>query len=397
MKASSYRWVMLVLAFLSTFTMHLLIFSYSPLILPVISDMNISYAQASFVFSACILMLIVLRIPWGMICDRLGLRMSMGLALTLVGIFGFLRGFATNYEALLVFQALLGIGLAAIMPCLPKLVFTWFPRKETGSATGIYVAGFAIGNMLGLGLTPNLTMIVGWRGVFQFYGGWGLMLAFLWWILSRENPRAGSSQSFKGSLSLSVIRQREVWVLTGLFLCAAGVYDTVVLWSHPMFEFKGVSPVTAGLMASMLPLGNLFAGPVVGKLSDLMKSRKIPILILGFAIGPFLLLVEAGLEFCLWIAAFAVGFCSLGVVTLVLSIPAESPRLAPSIGSVTGIMTSLGNVGSFTLPVMMGYVKDVTGSFLLAILLLVVVAESVPVLGFMLKKSHYQNRETRRR
>lgn len=124
--------------------MHLLLFSYSQLKDLVALEMGLTYAEAGFVFSLSVFALVALRIPWGFVIDKLGVRLSAGLALTLLGIFGFLRGFAVNYETLLFFQLFTGVGLAAVMPCLPKLVAGLFPSEKAGFAIGASISGFAV-------------------------------------------------------------------------------------------------------------------------------------------------------------------------------------------------------------------------------------------------------------
>lgn len=126
---SQRRWIMLALAFFTAFELHLLLFSYSPLVSEIKLEMGLSETQAGFIFSMCILTLVLLRIPWGLLSDRIGPTATLRLATTIIGIFGLLRGFAINYETLLVYQLLLGAGFAAILPCLPKLVDAWFHKK----------------------------------------------------------------------------------------------------------------------------------------------------------------------------------------------------------------------------------------------------------------------------
>jgi len=149
--------------------------------------MRLTYAEACFSFSMSVLALIILRIPWGVVIDRLSARVGTGLALTLLGVFGLLRGFAINFETLLLFRLFLGVGLAAVMPCLPKLVAAWFPPEKAGFAIGISISGYAIGDSIALSSTPYLLTLFGsWRSVFYTYGIWALIPTAIWWILARE-------------------------------------------------------------------------------------------------------------------------------------------------------------------------------------------------------------------
>jgi len=287
--------LMLILAFLTSLTVHLLLFSYSQLKEPIILEMHLTYAEAGFIFSMSFLALILLRIPWGLVIDRLGFRVSLGLALTLLGICGLLRGLAINYETLLLSQLFLGVGFGATMPCFPKLVSAWFPPEKTGFAIGVTISGYAIGDIIGLSATPYLlTLLRGWRNVFLVYGSWALILTGVWWILAKEPEKncgmrpvrkANPSSSLTKNFSM-LLRMKQVWLLTCLYLCAAACYDTFLVWLPSILEAEEVQSTTAGLITSMLPLGFLVASFGVGSLSDRVGLRKPFIIVLGLVSGP---------------------------------------------------------------------------------------------------------------
>jgi cyanate permease len=386
---------MLTLAFLTAFELHLLLFSYSPLVSKIMPEMGLSYTQASLIFSMCILTLVLLRIPWGLLSDRIGSSATLRLATTIMGIFGLLRGFAINYETLLVYQLLLGVGFAAILPCLPKLVDAWF-EKKVGPATGVYVAGFPIGEIAGFGLTPHILAFTGnWRNVFHIYGIFGLVLTALWWTISKEPSRRRSevlahrsilNTSLKKEVA-KVLRVKEVWILTGLCISAMGCYDTLATWLPSMLEFRNVPPEIAGLMASMLPLGFLLAGPTIGASSDRVGLRRPFIWILGLASGAAILAIPISSDIPLWVTIFLAGFCTAGIVTLILVIPTELPEIARLVATSVGLISSLGNIGAFTFPIAVGYLKDTTGSFLPAMVMLALIAEITLILGLLMKET----------
>ena len=63
------------------------------------------------------------------------------------------------------------------------------------------------------------------------------------------------------------------------------------------------------------------------------------------------------------ICLFFSGFTIIGVLTITLTVPAEHDRLSASIGSVVGLISSLGNVGPLVMPVVFGLLIDFTGTF----------------------------------
>ena len=248
--------LMLILAFLSSLTLHLLLFSYSQLKEAIRLEMHLSYAEVGLIFSVSVLALILLRIPWGLLIDRIGFKISLGAALTLIGISGLLRGFASNYAILLVFQLLLGIGFAAIMPSMSKIASAWFPPQKAGFAIGVAISGFAVGDIIGLSATPYLlTWLGGWRNVFSVYGFWAVLLAVVWWVLAKENETHGSSTVTKLTPNSSItknlaalLKVKQIWLLTGLYFCASVCYDTFLLWLPSILDAEGVQLTTAGLI-----------------------------------------------------------------------------------------------------------------------------------------------------
>ena len=166
-----------------------------------------------------------------------------------------------------------------------------------------------------------------------------------------------------------------------------GCYDTLVVSLPGMLELEGISPEIAGLMASMLPLGFLLAGPMVGTLSDKLGLRRPFLRILGFVSGPAILAIALFSGAPLWVTIFAAGFCTAGNVTLVLVIPTELPEVARLVASSVGLISSLGNIGPFFFPIAVGYLKDTTGSFLPAITMLAIIAEITLILGLFMRET----------
>ncbi len=387
--------MMLILAFLSSLTLHLLLFSYSQLKEAIQVEMHLSYAEVGFIFSISVLALILLRIPWGLVIDRVGSKISLGAALTLMGVFGFLRGFAGDYAVLLLFQLFLGVGFAAIMPSMSKIASAWFPPRRAGFAIGVALSGFAVGDIIGLSATPYLLTWLGtWRNVFLVYGFWAVLLAVGWWVMAKENeihnvPNGNieySNSSIRKNFQ-ALLRVKQVWLLTGLYFCSSVCYDTFLLWLPSILDAQGVSLTTAGFVTSMLPLGFIFASFVVGSMSDRIGLRKPFILVLGLVAGPVVYAAGTLLGPWVWLFAFILGLCSIGVLTLVVTMPVEHRQTAMFVGSAVGIISSFGNLGSFFMPTVMGFIKDVTGSFFWSVIILAAFGELMLILGLQLTET----------
>ncbi|MFX1466045.1 MAG: nitrate/nitrite transporter [Promethearchaeota archaeon] len=394
--SSGFRNVILSLAFLVTFSVHLLMFSYGPLVSSIISEMSLNFTQASLIFSASIIAITVIRIPWGICCDHIGFKKSLGIGLFIMGIFGFLRGFSGTFIELLIYQLFLGVGVSAVIPAMPHMVSNWFPKEKIGNATGIYVAGFAFGNMIGLALTPFLlSLFGGWREVFRAYGIFEIVLTIIWWVLVKEYPNSSirsqkeeknSSLPFKDNF-ITILKQKETWLLSGLIFICMGCFDSLSLWLPSILESEGFVLTTAGIIASLLALGFLITSPVSGTLADRFPRKRI-MLILGVLSGPAIFLIGLDFSISILVAPFLAGFFLMGIMTVAFMIPVDHPKLSPYVASAAAIISSIGNLGSFILPVMVGYTRDLTGAFFVALLLLAIMGEITVLLAFALKESN---------
>jgi len=378
--------LLLSLAFLTAFTLHLLIFSYSPMISLMMSELDISHVQAGLIFSMNILTIIILRFPLGFLIDRIGFMKAIKVAMILIGVFGFLRGFARDYWEILFAQSMLGVGFAFILPCLAKMISVVYADRA-GSATGLYVSGFPIGDIAGLTLASHLLDLnVGWRLIFKAFGAWSLALVSMWLLVNSKHQTPAMGEDLKGSVK-RLIRERAIWILTGICICSMGCYDTVLTWLPHILELKLLPLREAGLTTSMLPLGFLASGLTVGLISDRLGLRKPLIVALGLIGGLSLSMFIFDLRAALWAAALSAGFSLTGILTLVLIVPTEHPRIKGFVGSSIGIISSIGNLGTFVFPIVAGFLMDRTASPVASTIFLAAIPFLASMLGSMMEET----------
>jgi cyanate permease len=361
------------LAFAIAFVVHLLLFCLSPMVGVLMEEMHLSHAQFGFVFSVAMISLIIFRLPWGVLADRRGYVSVMRVALVLSALAAGFRGVSQGYSGLLVSQFFVGLGLAAVMPCLSLMVKAWASDRP-GLGTGIYFSGFAVGNASALAVTPRLLEIMSWRQVFLVYAAVAGVVCIVWFLLGRSGGSVSSS--FRpGDIKL-VMRERLVWVLLILLVGSMGCYDTLASWMPRVLQMKGLEPE----FASLLPAGFFAAGPVTGLLLDRFRSRRKLVVLFGAAAAAAIALTISAPLPLLLLCFFVIGFTTTGVSVVSLTMPVEEKRLSPYAGTVVGFVTSVSNVGPLAVPVLFGYLIDVTG-FYAASLAAVAVLGAVIFLG----------------
>ena len=356
---------MLSFAFTIAFLLHLLLFATAPMVTVIMEEMDLSHADFGLVYSAAMISLIVFRIPWGLIGDRIGYLNAFRIALPISAASAVLRAFSPNYSTLLLSQFSLGLGLAAVLPCLPLMVKEWSPRV-LGLSTGIYVSGFAVGNATALGLTPHLLEMMGWRHVLLVYSALAAVVVGLWWGLARSSVKGTSG--FRLENFARLVKDRYVWVLLVFMAASMGSYDTLATWMPKVLEMKGLNKA----LASLLALGFFVAGPIVGFASDRFQDRKAMVALLGAVAAASIMGINYAPGPLLLLCMFLSGFTLIGVLIISLAVPVEHERLSSCAGGVIGLISSLGNIGPLVMPVVFGFLIDATGTFKASVLFVAV-------------------------
>ncbi len=365
---------MLSFSFTIAFVLHLLLFATAPMSTIIMTEMNLSYTEYGLIFSVSMISLIFFRIPWGIIGDRIGYLNALRIALPISAISAIIRAISNSYSTLLMSQFILGIGLAVVLPCLPILIKEWHP-KTLGLSTGVYISGFAAGNAAALGLTPYLLEILNWRAILVIYSGIAVALSILWWCCAKSYERSLSHSNIRKFKV--IINERYIWMLLLLVIASMGSYDTLATWLPKILEIKALDKA----YSSFLPLGFFLAGPFFGGILDKYGKKRTIIALLGLIsvtaiIGinysPFPLLLH-----CIFFAGFAI----IGVLTIILEIPTEHETLSPNVGSVVGLVSSFGNIGSLLIPVLFGFLIDKTSTYYFSIFTVAFIVGIVFILG----------------
>jgi len=344
------------LAFAVAFLADLLLFSTSPMVDVLMAEMRLSHAQFGMLFSAAIVSLLFSRLPLGLLADRRGYLVVLRLALVVSALAGGARALASDYTGLLVSQFVLGLGLAALMPCLSLMVKAWAAARP-GLGTGIYFSGFAVGSVTALALPPLLLQLMSWRQILLLYSALTLAVCLASFALGRRSEAVTSSIRFQ-DVRL-VLRERVVWVLLLLMAGSMGCYDTLASWMPRVLEMKGLETG----MSALMPAGFFAAGPVIGMVLDRFPRRGVLVALLGaLAAAATALLTTTSLPVVL-LCLVVVGFVLSGVSVASLTIAVERPRLSPYAGTVVGFVTSASNVGPLIMPVAFGHLIDLTGYY----------------------------------
>ncbi|MEW6673706.1 MAG: MFS transporter [Thermodesulfobacteriota bacterium] len=384
---TSYRWLVLALVWLLYVCHGIILRSASPLVTPMLKDLNMSYSQMGIVLGSWQLTYLVAAVAAGIIIDRWGLRKSLFWGALIMSLSAVLRYFAQDFGTLLPIVALFGVGGPMISIGAPKAIALFFTGRERGTAVGIYTTGPWVGQMSVLAATNAVVMPLAgysWRLTFVIYGLFTFGAALLWWFLA-EDP--GPSENPRGTNFYQVIRHLlkvhnvRVILLAGLLLFA--VSHGFNGWLPKLLENSGLSPATAGLLASLPYLTSIPAVLLIPRLTPVRYRGRMTALLALLAAATIILIAASAVPVWLSLLLYGIGGGSL-VAMLILTLM-ETPGIDTRfMGAAGGMFFCISEIGGFFGPFGVGYLVDLTGSFLagaifLALLGVVIAALTAPL------------------
>ncbi|GAA3540254.1 hypothetical protein GCM10022419_020440 [Nonomuraea rosea] len=298
----------------------------------------------------------------GVLADRLGGRVVLSGSLFAAGAFMVLFGSSPSAGAGLALQALIGLFAGADYAAGVKLVTAWFGERRRGTAVGVFLTATSLGTVLANAIVPTLIEGSGWRASYHLFGGVSMALAVLCLLLLKDGVSAGES-AWPDPRPLLADRNLLLLGLAGF----GGLWGTYgfVTWSNTlMVKGGGIDPVTAGGVVVLFGIVAVVCKPLIGLVTDVAGwGRKVPaavvLLYFSFALLVFGTMDSAG-------AFLAVApFLGLGAYLYSPLMVAMIPGLSGErlTGSAAGATNALWQLGSVTVPLVIGAVYQATGSF----------------------------------
>jgi len=391
-ESSSYRWIILALAWLVYFAFGLILSSMPPLVNVIAADLTLTYSEMGVILGSVILMYVPLSVPVGVGIDRIGQKKMITLGLVLISSSAILRSLVFSFETLFLVVFLFGFGGPTVSVGLAKVVASSFEGRERGLASGIYMTGAAVGSASALALTNSLVLpLVGtWRNAFSFYGLIGLLIALGWIILARESsdsPDQINKQSPIREMVHALLEDKDVWIVAIIGSTTFLVFYGFGNWLPTLLEGKGMSPVDAGYLASIPTWVGLIGSAIIPGIA-LAGSRK-PIIAGSLLIeGASVYMVGISSGSFLLVSLVIFGIISGAMMPLMLVVMMDLPEVgAEYTGIASGLFFSIGAIMGFIGPILVGYLTDLTSSFLPALVLLALVVEGMIVFTLVLKEN----------
>ena len=381
LKDSRQRWWLLVLLFTA------MLISYAhrsalSVAAPFISaDLNLSKAEMGVLLSSFFWVYAFMQMPAGWIVDRFGVRRAYSLGFIFWSLASALTGFGVGMASLLGLRIATGAGQAITFPASSRACANWFPQRERGTVTGVYLTGVRVGAALITWLGAYFLARYSWELFFLIIGLMPLIWLLPWnKFLGRWETRAAETQTAQINPtsffeSLLLLRYRSVFGIFLGFFAYDYAWYVFLTWlpSYLKDERKfttsemgiySATPLVA--MSIIIVLAGFLSDRMVRDGHDERLVRKV-FIIVGLAIG--CLIVPAGMVVnkmtAVWL--LTISLCGLGLAspnTWTLTAAVCEKKI---VGTVAGIQNFGGNLGGIIAPALTGFIAHKTNSFALAL------------------------------
>ena len=344
-------------------------FGVAPLMPVIREEFGLNKTQIGNIIIASVSVTIFMRLLLGWICDRYGPRLTYTGLLMLGSLPVMTIGLSTGYESFLLFRLAIGaIGASFVLTQYHTSVM--FAPNVVGTANATSAGWGNLGGgvtqitmpllftaILSLGIEQSM----GWRLAMVIPGIAIFLCGIAYYFLTKDTPE-GNFSELKRALPKSSTKQsggfkeaiadKRVWALFAIYGACFGIELTVLNVAALYFTDNfGLSLTSAGLIASLFGLMNIFARTLGGLFSDKWavsgglkgRTRFLILTLVGEGIG---------------LAIFAnMTYLPLAIATLILFSlfvqMAEGATFAivpfinkRALGSVAGIVGAGGNVGA---------------------------------------------------
>ncbi len=331
---------------------------------------------------------VLFEVPSNMFLYKVGARRWIARIMISWGIATALMIFVNTEWQFYALRFIIGAMEAGFAPGVLYYLTLWFPTSYRGRITSMLFLASAFAGLVGapfsgliLGGMDGVLGVRGWHWLFVMGGLPCVVLGLVvltqlkdriedaGWLTKAEKTFlhgriASVDQHGKGHSLLGAIKTPG-FLMLGLiyFLIQVGSYG-LNFWAPHLIRSAGThNPAIIGLLTAVPYICGALCMVIVGRLSDRSGERRK--FVIGLMILASLGFVCAGLfDKHTGMLMVALGLMGAGVVAAIPAFWALPPKLVTGAGAAAGIalINTLGQLGGIVSPVMVGRIKDLTGS-----------------------------------
>ena len=319
----------------------------------IMQDFHVQADKMAYLSSIYYVSNVIFLIVAGFVLDRFSAKKTILVAMLLCVLSTFILAQAQSFYLALFCRFITGIGSAFCFLGPIRLASRWFPPQRMALVTGIIVTIAMTGGMIAQYPLTQLVAQIGWREALIQVGWLGtIMLVVMYFGIIDKVKNKNQSTVKKISLLATAKKAYlnpqtlRAALYTSLMNMAIAVYGAM-MGSLYLMQKMGVSKADAAVVNSMLFLGAIVGGPIIGWCSDKLGLRILPMkigVLASLVTMLSILFIPVSLP-VMKILFFLLGFFTAAqVISYALVAESSSPMMTASAVSVVSILTQGGCV-----------------------------------------------------
>jgi ACS family tartrate transporter-like MFS transporter len=329
------------------------------------------------------------EVPSNLILNKVGARIWIARVMVTWGIISGCMAFVQGPNSFYAMRFLLGASEAGFFPGIILYLSYWFPARHRAGVTAYFMAAAPLSTALGSPISAALLEmngvmgLAGWQWLFVLESIPALILGVVvffymtdrpeqasWlkdderaWLVSAMNQEAADkAASANHSILRGLADPRVIALALIYFGTSAGLY-TLGIWAPQIIKQTGVSTMTVGLLNAIPPTVSVIAMVLWSRHSDRTGERTWHVILACIAAATGLVIAGSADSIVGLIAALTL--VNVGISCAKPPLWSMPTMFLSGAAAASGIavINSVGNLGGFAAPAVIGWVKDQTGSF----------------------------------
>lgn len=329
------------------------------------------------------------EVPSNVILHKVGARIWIARVMLTWGLIAGGMAFVDSTTSFYVMRFLLGVAEAGFFPGIILYLSYWFPARHRAGVIAMFMAAAPIAVAIGSPISAALLQMdgiwgfAGWQWMFVIEAIPAVILGIVvffymtdrpekanwlkedernWLVKTMQDEDVGKNSNQHHSILRGLLNPRVLALALVYFGTSAGLY-TLSIWAPQIIKDLGVSSMTVGLVNAIPPIISVVAMVLWSRHSDRTGERTwhVAIACMLAAVG---LVIAAGTHNMVGLIA-ALTIINVGISCSKPPLWSMPTLFLSGTAAATGIATinSIGNLGGFAGPVMIGWIKDQTGSY----------------------------------
>jgi sugar phosphate permease len=355
----------------------------------------------------------IFEIPSNLALHKFGARVWIARIMLSWGLLSMAMALVKGVTSFMVLRFFLGVAEAGFFPGVILYLTYWFPAAWRARMTAAFMVAIP-GSVMLAGPVSNWAMAVGpaawglrpWQYLFLIEGLPTVLLAFVvlkflpgrpaeagWltveektWLedtLVAENKGIAARH---GVVGLAALRDPRVLALSFIYFANLSTVLGITFFLPQIIKGMGASDADANLISALPSIAGIVGVLFFGWLADRLRRRRKALLLLTLMISTAGL-AGAGVIGPTYAALALIAFANFGIYGVKGPFWPLPSMFLTGTAAASGIalINSVGNLGGFAGPFLLGYVKDHTGSYAVGLYVLAGLAAAAAIVTLLLK------------